>query len=95
MVKLVPKTHLMSEAEWRAIGVQQSKGWVHYMTHSPGNINNYSIILMSFNLKILKYILLQLSMEISCLCFFFHNKIIYYLNILNRQSNTYQKTSLS
>lgn len=36
MVKLVPKTHLMSEVEWRAIGVQQSKGWVHYMTHSPG-----------------------------------------------------------
>lgn len=40
MVKLVPKTHLMSEAEWRAMGVQQSKGWVHYMTHSPGNISN-------------------------------------------------------
>lgn len=36
MVKLVPKTHLMSEEQWRAIGVQQSKGWVHYMTHSPG-----------------------------------------------------------
>lgn len=36
MVKLVPKTHLMSEEEWRNIGVQQSKGWVHYMTHSPG-----------------------------------------------------------
>lgn len=36
MVKLVPKTHLMSEQEWRSIGVQQSKGWVHYMTHSPG-----------------------------------------------------------
>ncbi|XP_044265558.1 cyclin-dependent kinases regulatory subunit [Tribolium madens] len=35
MVKMVPKTHLMSEEEWRGIGVQQSKGWVHYMTHSP------------------------------------------------------------
>jgi cyclin-dependent kinase regulatory subunit CKS1 len=34
--KLVPKTHLMSEREWRAIGVQQSEGWVHYMTHQPG-----------------------------------------------------------
>lgn len=33
--KLVPKTHLMSEQEWRSIGVQQSKGWVHYMTHQP------------------------------------------------------------
>lgn len=35
MVKLVPKTHLMSEDEWRGIGVQQSKGWVHYMIHLP------------------------------------------------------------
>ncbi|KAJ3647967.1 hypothetical protein Zmor_019808 [Zophobas morio] len=35
MVQLVPKTHLMTEAEWRRIGVQQSRGWVHYMTHSP------------------------------------------------------------
>ncbi|XP_026763195.1 cyclin-dependent kinases regulatory subunit-like [Galleria mellonella] len=35
MVKLVPKNHLMSEQEWRSIGVQQSQGWVHYMTHQP------------------------------------------------------------
>ncbi|KAF9410464.1 hypothetical protein HW555_010466 [Spodoptera exigua] len=35
MVKLVPKNHLMSEQEWRGIGVQQSQGWVHYMTHQP------------------------------------------------------------
>ncbi|KAL1493777.1 hypothetical protein ABEB36_009466 [Hypothenemus hampei] len=35
MVKYVPKTHLMSEDEWRSIGIQQSKGWVHYMTHKP------------------------------------------------------------
>ncbi|KAL2744968.1 cyclin-dependent kinases regulatory subunit [Vespula maculifrons] len=35
MQKLVPKTHLMSEQEWRAIGVQQSQGWVHYMIHYP------------------------------------------------------------
>ncbi|CAG9821470.1 unnamed protein product [Phaedon cochleariae] len=35
MAKLVPKTHLMSEDEWRRIGVQQSIGWVHYMTHAP------------------------------------------------------------
>lgn len=33
--KLVPKTHLMSEAEWRALGVQQSHGWIHYMIHEP------------------------------------------------------------
>merc|ERR1712025_856929 len=32
---MVPKTHLMSETEWRDLGVQQSQGWVHYMTHDP------------------------------------------------------------
>ena len=32
---LVPKTHLMTEKEWRSIGVQQSRGWVHYMIHQP------------------------------------------------------------
>lgn len=35
LVKLVPKNHLMSEQEWRSIGVQQSQGWVHYMAHQP------------------------------------------------------------
>ncbi|KAM9206471.1 cyclin-dependent kinases regulatory subunit 2-like [Dugong dugon] len=33
--KQVPKTHLMSEEEWRKLGVQQSLGWVHYMIHEP------------------------------------------------------------
>ena len=32
----VPKGRLMSEAEWRKLGVQQSRGWVHYMVHKPG-----------------------------------------------------------
>ena len=35
LAKLVPKTHLMSEAEWRNLGVQQSLGWIHYMLHEP------------------------------------------------------------
>ncbi|KAH8410081.1 hypothetical protein KR009_005637 [Drosophila setifemur] len=35
LVKMVPKTHLMSESEWRSIGVQQSRGWIHYMIHKP------------------------------------------------------------
>ena len=35
MVKLVPKNKLMSETEWRALGVTQSPGWVHYMIHEP------------------------------------------------------------
>lgn len=33
--KLVPKDHLMSEQEWRSIGVQQSRGWQHYLIHDP------------------------------------------------------------
>ncbi|OCT69586.1 hypothetical protein XELAEV_18040898mg [Xenopus laevis] len=35
IAKQVPKTHLMSETEWRNLGVQQSQGWVHYMIHEP------------------------------------------------------------
>jgi len=35
IAKLVPKTHLMTEAEWRGLGVQQSQGWIHYMIHEP------------------------------------------------------------
>uniref|UniRef100_A0A669D2S2 Cyclin-dependent kinases regulatory subunit n=1 Tax=Oreochromis niloticus TaxID=8128 RepID=A0A669D2S2_ORENI len=35
LAKRVPKTHLMSETEWRNLGVQQSQGWVHYMIHQP------------------------------------------------------------
>lgn len=35
LVKHLPKGKLMTEKEWRGIGVQQSQGWVHYMIHSP------------------------------------------------------------
>eukprot|EP00049_Salpingoeca_infusionum_P000760 m.42237 g.42237 ORF g.42237 m.42237 type:complete len:75 (-) comp10661_c0_seq1:327-551(-) len=35
LVPLVPKDHLMTEPEWRRIGVQQSRGWIHYMRHRP------------------------------------------------------------
>ncbi|GIY13675.1 cyclin-dependent kinases regulatory subunit 1 [Caerostris darwini] len=35
MLKLVPKSRLMSENEWREIGIQQSPGWIHYMIHEP------------------------------------------------------------
>ena len=35
IAKLVPKTHLMTETEWRNLGVQQSPGWIHYMAHDP------------------------------------------------------------
>ncbi|XP_014791225.1 cyclin-dependent kinases regulatory subunit [Octopus bimaculoides] len=35
IAKLVPKNKLMTESEWRGIGVQQSQGWIHYMKHAP------------------------------------------------------------
>ncbi|TKY67131.1 Cyclin-dependent kinases regulatory subunit 2 [Spatholobus suberectus] len=35
VTKLLPKNRLLSENEWRAIGVQQSCGWVHYAIHRP------------------------------------------------------------
>lgn len=47
VAKLIPKNRLMTETEWRSLGIQQvstsqclnerlqSPGWVHYMIHSP------------------------------------------------------------
>ena len=31
----LPKSKLLNEEEWRAIGVQQSRGWEHYMIFKP------------------------------------------------------------
>ncbi|PAA82698.1 hypothetical protein BOX15_Mlig015387g2 [Macrostomum lignano] len=31
----VPKNRVMTEDEWRGIGIQQSEGWVNYMVHQP------------------------------------------------------------
>ncbi len=33
LAKTLPKSRLLSESEWRGIGVQQSRGWVHYAIH--------------------------------------------------------------
>ncbi|GFU00336.1 cyclin-dependent kinases regulatory subunit 1 [Trichonephila clavipes] len=35
IAELVPRNHLMTETEWRNLGVQQSPAWVHYMVHTP------------------------------------------------------------
>lgn len=35
IAKHVPKGKLMTETEWRSLGVQQSQGWIHYMFHAP------------------------------------------------------------
>eukprot|EP00794_Sanderia_malayensis_P016770 gene16770-18464_t len=31
----IPKGKLMTEREWRLLGVQQSRGWNHYLLHTP------------------------------------------------------------
>ncbi len=33
--KKIPAKRLLSESEWRSIGIAQSKGWVHYSIHKP------------------------------------------------------------
>ncbi|OAG31540.1 cyclin-dependent kinase regulatory subunit CKS1 [Nematocida displodere] len=33
--KYVPKNKLLSEGEWRDLGVMQSRGWRHYMVYKP------------------------------------------------------------
>lgn len=33
--RAMPKGKLLSENEWRNLGVQQSKGWFHYGIHDP------------------------------------------------------------
>merc|ERR1712167_29288 len=35
IAKMVPKGRLLAESEWRGLGVQQSRGWVHYAIHRP------------------------------------------------------------
>jgi cyclin-dependent kinase regulatory subunit CKS1 len=35
MSKNLPKGRVMTEMEWRGIGVQQSRGWEHYAYHRP------------------------------------------------------------
>ncbi|CAF3774747.1 unnamed protein product [Rotaria sordida] len=35
IAKKVPKGRLLTEHEWRHLGVQQSLGWVHFMIHEP------------------------------------------------------------
>jgi len=34
-VKELPVEGLMSEEEWRELGIQQSVGWIHYHRHLP------------------------------------------------------------
>ena len=33
--KSMPKGRLLTEEEWRSLGIQQSRGWKHYEIHRP------------------------------------------------------------
>ncbi|RIA96313.1 cyclin-dependent kinase regulatory subunit-domain-containing protein, partial [Glomus cerebriforme] len=33
--QFLPQNTLLSEDEWRSLGVIQSQGWEHYLIHSP------------------------------------------------------------
>jgi cyclin-dependent kinase regulatory subunit CKS1 len=33
--KKMARGRLLTETEWRSLGVQQSRGWVHYEVHKP------------------------------------------------------------
>lgn len=33
--KKLPAKKLLSESEWRSIGLTQSQGWIHYTIHKP------------------------------------------------------------
>ncbi|GMR31011.1 hypothetical protein PMAYCL1PPCAC_01206, partial [Pristionchus mayeri] len=33
VIKLIPNIRLMSEAEWRSLGIQQTRGWENYKKH--------------------------------------------------------------
>ena len=35
LIKTLSKNRLLTESEWRGIGVQQSRGWTHYAIHRP------------------------------------------------------------
>ena len=35
MYRLTGGQRLLSEEEWRGLGVQQSRGWMHYEIHRP------------------------------------------------------------
>ncbi|CAO4361590.1 Protein CBG12081 [Caenorhabditis briggsae] len=35
LAKQIPRDKLLTEGEWRRLGVTQSLGWEHYMVHNP------------------------------------------------------------
>jgi hypothetical protein len=47
VARLCPKNKLLSENEWRQLGVQQSRGWVHYAIHRSLSVICLAIFLLS------------------------------------------------
>ncbi|XP_017100737.2 cyclin-dependent kinases regulatory subunit-like [Drosophila bipectinata] len=37
LVKMIPKTHPMTEDEWRSIGVELPPSWIHFVIHRTGS----------------------------------------------------------
>lgn len=52
MAKLVPKTHLMTESEWRNLGIRMTPGWVNYMRHHSSMYLPNRLLLFYLNLII-------------------------------------------
>ncbi|CAF3534004.1 unnamed protein product [Rotaria sordida] len=42
--QLVPRTHLLTETEWRNLGLQMSAGWVHFMLHNPDILSKTTLL---------------------------------------------------
>ena len=56
--------HLMSEKEWRELGLQMSPGWIHYMKHNP---EPHMLLFRRYKSWIWKK-----KQEWECNCFLFH-----------------------
>jgi len=68
IAKKVPKGRLLTESEWRHLGVQQSLGWVHFMIHEPGKSisTRFPFILVMFFFHLEPHILLfRRSLKVS------------------------------
>lgn len=68
LVKFVPKDRLMTENEWRDLGIQQSRGWENYMVHARERhvsviSKNFSFMLL-FLFEMLDYFILLLRVEV-------------------------------
>ncbi|KAL0083791.1 cyclin-dependent kinases regulatory subunit 1, partial [Phycomyces blakesleeanus] len=35
IARWIPHSDLLTEREWRSLGIRQSRGWEHYMVHAP------------------------------------------------------------